>query len=202
MSCRTITLSGNTSELECRFFPPLEVDDEAEIGLLSLQTYNSMPNIEPGCNTLGIVNAHGDTSLIVIPTGCYEISALEAKIQKLLTSTSVKFFDLKTDSSTLKCSIHCSNEVVFDVNNSIAPLLGFKRTARLQPNTTHESEGLVNIMKVNCVKVVSNLILGSFENGKHSIHEFYPSVEPGYKIIEVPRYCVLYKLKTNVIDYV
>jgi len=205
MSCQTLSLSGNTSELECRFFPPIEVGDSAEIGLLSLQTYNSMPNVEPGCDTLGIINERGDTSLIKIPTGCYEINTLEAKIHELLISSDVKFFELNTDSSTLKCTIYCSNDIEFNVNNSIAPLLGYRRNAdRLRGNFVHESVDMVNIMKINCIKVVCNLALGSFENGQqsHAIHEFYPAVAPGFKIIEIPKYCVLYRLGTNTVDNV
>jgi hypothetical protein len=193
-------LSGNTTELECRFFPPIEVGDSAEIGLLSLQTYNSMPNAEPGCDTLGIINARGDTSLIQIPTGCYEISTLEGKIVERLASSSVDFFELKSDPSTLKCTILCSNDVVFNVSN-MAPLLGFNRTTRLLANIKHESE---DIMRINCIKVVCNLAVGSFENGKqsHTIYEFYPAVAPGFKIIEVPKYCVLYRLGTNTVNNV
>ncbi|KAL4118880.1 hypothetical protein QTP88_011762 [Uroleucon formosanum] len=59
-------------------------------------------------------------------------------------------------------------------------------------------------MNVNTIKVECNLALGSFDNGLQSdnTHEFYPVVPPGYKIVEIPKYCVLYKLKTNTIDYV
>lgn len=205
MSCTTITLSGNTSVLECRFFPPIEVSESAEIGLLGLQTYNSMPNVEPGCDTLGIISERGDILLIKIPTGCYEINTLEIKIHELLASSDVKFFELNTDSSTLKCTIYCSNDIVFDVNNSIAPLLGFRPTAgRLRGNIVHESVDLVNITKINCIKVDCNLAKGSFDNGQqtHSIHEFYPTVSPGFKIIEIPKYCVLYQLRTNAVDHV
>ncbi|KAL4123169.1 hypothetical protein QTP88_015392 [Uroleucon formosanum] len=87
--------------------------------------------------------------------------------------------------------------------DSIAPLLGFdKRT--LARDRRHESDRVVKIMNVNTIKVECNLALGSFDNGlqSHTIHEFYPVVPPGYKIVEIPKYCVLYKLKTNTIDYV
>jgi hypothetical protein len=96
---------------------------------------------------------------------CYEISTLEAKIVERLASSSMDFFELKSDPSTLKCTILCSNDVVFNVNNSMAPLLGFNKTTRLLANIKHESEDLVNIMRINCIKVVCNLALGSFENG-------------------------------------
>ena len=204
MSSQTVSLSGTSSELECNFFPPVEVGSKSEIGLLSIQTYNSIPNVGAGCDTLHII--HGSqrvTTKIKIPTGCYEIIALEAKIRELLKGVGVSFFSLSTDNSTLKCTLHCNSEIDLNVDDSIAPLLGFDRRI-LARDRRHESDRVVKIMNVNTIKVECNLALGSFDNGRqsHTIHEFYPVVPPGYKIVEIPKYCVLYKLKTNTIDYV
>jgi hypothetical protein len=204
MSSQTVSLSGNSSELECHFFPPIEVGNKSEIGLLSMQTYNSIPNVETGCNTLHII--HGgqrESTKIKIPTGCYEIITLETKIRELLKDVGVRFFSLSTDNSTLKCTVHCNSEIDLNVEDSIAPLLGFDKRI-LARDRRHESDRVVKIMNVNTIKVECNLALGSFDNGRqsHTIHEFYPVVPPGYKIVEIPKYCVLYKLKTNTIDYV
>ncbi|KAL4153141.1 hypothetical protein QTP88_000974 [Uroleucon formosanum] len=204
MSSQTFSLSGVSSELECHFFPPIEVGNKSEIGLLSMQTYNSIPNVRGGCDTLHIIQGgKEETAKIKIPTGCYEIIALENKMRELLKSVGVRFFSLSTDNSTLKCTVHCSSEIDLNVEDSIAPLLGFdKRT--LARDRRHESDRVVKIMNVNTIKIECNLALGSFDNGlqSHTIHEFYPVVPPGYKIVEIPKYCVLYKLKTNTIDYV
>jgi len=45
--------------------------------------------------------------------------------------------------------------------------------------------------------------MGSFNNGKqcHTIHEFYPNVPPGYKIIEVPTHLVFYPLNSTSITH-
>lgn len=64
---------------------------------------------------------------IKIPTGCYEIIALEAKIRGLLKDVGVRFFSLSTDNSTLKCTVHCNCDIDFNVEDSIAPLLGFDK---------------------------------------------------------------------------
>ena len=94
MPSQTLSLCGNSSELECHFFPPIDVGDKSEIGLLSMQTYNSIPNVETGCDTLHII--HGEQSEITkikIPTGCYEIIVLETKIRELLRGLmNVRFF--------------------------------------------------------------------------------------------------------------
>ena len=140
---------------------------------------------------------------IKIPTGCYEIITLETKIRGLLKDIGVNVFSLSTDNSTLKCAVHCNSDIDLNVEDSIAPLLGFDKRV-LTRGRKHESDRVVKIMNVNTIKVECNLALGSFDNGRqsHTIHEFYPVVPPGYKIVEIPKYCVLYKLKTNTIDFV
>jgi len=62
----------------------------------------------------------------------------------------------------------------------------------------HESDKIVNLMKVNCIKILI-LISGSFNENIHSqtIHKFHPSVIPGYKIIEVPSHPDFYSLNST-----
>lgn len=208
----TITLNGNSSELSCDIFPPLEVENSAQISLLSLQTNNSIPNIEPGCNTIGfrnIIDQNENVIIptasyenVIIPTGSYELHDIESVIQKLKPDY-VTWFELKADRNTLKCIISCSHDIDFSVVDSIAKLLGFKNEV-YTAGTNHESENTVNIMKINCIKVECNLITGSFCDGTPSkiIHELYPTVPAGYKIVEVPRHPVLYSLNTTSISKV
>jgi len=198
----TITLNGNSSELTCDIFPPLEVENTAQICLLSLQTNNSIPNIEPGCNTIGFRNIINNSEYVIIPTGTYELDQLESIIQKMMPDY-VSFFELKANSRTLKCSISCSHDVDLSIGNSIAKLLGFKNDVYTS-GTTYESENIVNIMKINCIKVECNLITGSFCDGTPSqtIHELYPTVPAGYKIVELPRHPVFYGLNTRSISRV
>ncbi|KAL4127110.1 hypothetical protein QTP88_011308 [Uroleucon formosanum] len=192
---------GN-SELACDIFPPLEVENTAQICLLSLQTNNSIPNIEPGCNTIAFRNFINKNENVIIPTGTYELDQLESIIQKMMPEY-VSFFELKANSTTLKCSISCSHEVDLGIENSIAKLLGF-RNVLYTTGATYESENIVNIMKINCIKVKCNLITGSFCDGTPSqiIHELYPTVPAGYKIVEVPRHPVFYGLNTRSITKV
>lgn len=198
----TITLNGNSSELYCDIFPPLEVDKSTNISLLSLQTNNSIPNIEPGCDTIGFRKLDGKTIYINIPTGSYELNDLETSIKNMLPRD-VTSFKLRANHNTLKCILSCSHDVDFTCDNNISKLLGFKNQIYVK-ETMHESENLVKIMKVNCIKVNCNLISGSFCDGVSSqtIHEFYPSVPPGFKIIEVPRHLVFYPINFNSISKV
>jgi len=201
----TITLNGNSSNLSCDFFPPIEVGENAKICLLTLRTNNSIPNINEQCNRIGFVRINSDKIMtkeeITIPTGSYELNELEAVIKRLLANTGITF-ELKANNNTLKCEMKCSNIVDFSPNNSIAPLLGYRTDKLYDADVQHESDSLVNMTKINCIYVESNLVRGSFNNGEpcHILHEFYPNVPPGYKIIEIPRHLVSYSLNCSTIN--
>jgi hypothetical protein len=189
----TITLNGNSSELSCDIFPPLEVKKTSQLCLLSLYTNNSIPNIETGCNTIGFKNDKDERYNIVIPTGTYELDSLATYIQEKMPG-SIRF-ELKADYNTLKCLMKCDDKIDFTVSNNISKLLGFEHL-EYKANTVHESLNIVHIMKVNSIKIECNLISGSFNNGEpdRTIHEFSPTVAPGYKICEVPVHSVFYPL--------
>ncbi|KAL4088846.1 hypothetical protein QTP88_023930 [Uroleucon formosanum] len=150
----------------------------------------------------GFRNLINNNEYVIIPTGTYELDQLEFIIQKMIPDF-VSFFELKANSRTLKCMISCSHDVDLGVENSIAKLLGF-RNVLYTTGATHESENIVNIMKINCIKVECNLITGTFCDGAPSqiIHELYPTVPAGYKIVEVPRHPVFYGLNTTSITRV
>jgi len=115
----------------------------------------------------------------------------------------IEWFELKANNTTLNCIVWCSHDVDLSDENSIARLLGF-RNYFYTSGINHESESTVKIMKINSIKVECNSITGSFFDGTPSqiIHELYPTVPPGYKIVEVPRHPVFYALNTNSISRV
>ena len=91
----TLTLKGNSSELSCDIFPPLEVDHTSQLCLLSLYTVNSIPNIEPDCCKIGFKNTLNEYSEVSIPTGSYELESLDSSIKQLLPD--LAGFELKAD---------------------------------------------------------------------------------------------------------
>jgi len=203
----TITLNGNSSNLSCDFFPPIEVSKNAKICLLSLQTNNSIPNINDKCNQIGIVHIKSTKNIVkdvyTIPTGSYELNELETVIKQILLDTETTF-ELKANNNTLKCEMKCSGIVDFSMDNSIGPLLGFTANKKYEANVRHQSSSLVNMTKINCIYIESNLVAGSFNNGRecHILHEFYPNVPPGYKIIEIPKHLVSYSLNCTTINQI
>jgi hypothetical protein len=65
--------------------------------------------------------------------------------------------------------------------------LGFKKRI-IKANTLNESDFPVQIIKVNAICIDCNIAAGSYFNEKpvHIIHQFFPTVGPGYKIVESP----------------
>ena len=55
-------------------------------------------------------------------------------------------------------------------------------------NTRADSDHVTDILKVNAICIDCSIVTGSFHNGKpvHIIHQFFPTVSPGYKIVESP----------------
>ena len=181
----TLTLTGNTSDLIVEYFPPIDLSTDYICGLIDFQTYNSIPNIDQRNNLLHL----GDL-IVNTPDGLYEIDDINEYITEYLKSNnhSGKSFSLRANNNTLKSEIISTESIDFDRDNSIGHILGFRRE-KLVAGRIHKSTLPVNIVKVNSIHIECNIVSGSFLNHKsvHTIHEFSPSVPPGYKINEVPR---------------
>lgn len=182
----TITLSGNSSILTAEYFPPIILPNNVDYacGLVDFQTYNSIPNIDETNNLFAI-----GEEIIQFPTGAYEINHIYNYIcDKLLENDRDYGFTLSVNNNTLQCEMSANESIFLNIKNTIGELLGFSHRL-LRPNIKHKSDKRVNISKVNAIRIECNIITGSYMNNQpvHTIHEFAPTVPPGYKIIEVPR---------------
>ena len=95
--------------------------------------------------------------------------------------------NLNANHNTLRSTIKSSHQIDFRQRDSIGRLLGFIPQI-LAPNKLHTSDWPVSILKINCIRVQWNITTGAYLNGEkvHTIHEFFPAVPPGFKIIEIP----------------
>lgn len=99
--------------------------------------------------------------------------------------------NIECDKNTMKTTINSKLVLIdFTQKDCIGPLFGFRR-CYLSPGK-HRSDKIINIQNVNNLRIECDLISGSFHNGQstHTIYEFYPNVDPGYKIIEQPKHLV------------
>lgn len=176
-------LSGVGSVLSCEVFPPLDTSQGSwEIGLVGFTTYNSIPNIEQNVNDM----FHYGEKEITIQEGSYEIQDLEQYILSRLDKDTS--FSLKANNNTLKAELLCNKQVHFNKPRTIGSMLGF-HSASLAPNQKHVSNKPVSIIRVNSIRIECNIARGSYRNGResHVIHEFYPDVGPGFKMVVVPQ---------------
>lgn len=195
----TFTFSGNKSTLSSHFFPPLELslNKNYVIGLIDLYTYFSIPNVYVGCNKFYV----GDYE-IIIPDGSYEIDGLTEYLKEELLKKEIQI-NLEANNSTLRCEITCSADINFNKPNTIRHILGFSKRV-LKAYEKHHSDEPIKILKVNSLRVECNIIDGAYINGEknYAIHEFFPDVAPGYKIVEIPREIIYLPVRTDTIDYI
>ena len=197
---QTYIMSGMKSDFTTKYSPPISLDEskQYEAALLSIDLFNSIPNITNVNNVLKYSKDKGVTWVTIqLDTGSYELSAISNEIQRLMVingdydpdADNPYFIAITANLSELKSIKHISNdlyEIDFNVPNSIGSVLGFtNETIRLGYN---ESPNIVNIIQVNSILVNLDIISGSYVNGSASptIYSFYPNVSPGYKIVERP----------------
>ena len=111
-------------------------------------------------------------------------------------------FNLKPNNNTLRCTIKYAVSIDFRSEDSLGRLLGFTRRI-LQPNVVHNSDLPVTILKINALRVECNIPSRAYIDDQkvHTIHEFFPTVPPGYKIIEVPSHVIYLPITVKRIDH-
>jgi len=194
----TLTLSGTSSVLEARYFPPIELSSHKNyvLGLVELLTFNSIPNIDLNNNKFYV----GD-KIIDLPVGSYEIEDIDKFLRRTLEHHNITV-NLKPNKNTLRSVIKSSERIDFRTQDSIGRLLGFA-PRELEANVAHSSDLPIAILKVNALRVECNITAGAYINGNkvHDIHEFFSTVPPEYKIIEVPSNVIYLPVTARCIDY-
>ena len=207
-----IIVNNNESSFNTRFNPKLELDRDKvyEIALVNLETYYSFPNIDETNNIFVYSPDNGNSWVkIKIPEGSYEIDDINNTIQHEMEKRGHYdsiyedyYINISANSNTLKSVIILEKDYQVDFNhqNSLAKVLGFTGTKYTEE--FHESENVVNILRINSILVIIDIISGSYVNGKtkNTIYSFFPKVSPGYKIIESPVNLVYPPLTMDTID--
>lgn len=195
----TLTVTGRSSILDVQYFPPIELSPYKSyaLGLIQLLTYNSIPNVDESNNKL-----HFYDFTIAVPTGSYEIADIGDYIQKEAAKHDVDI-SIKANNNTLECEIVCSEDINFTLKDSIGQLLGISRFVFMSDSHIF-SELPVSIIKVNAIRVECSITTGSYVNGSkvHTIHEFFPTVPPGYKIVEAPSNVIYLPVTVKTIDHI
>lgn len=193
-----ILLSEKSTHIKTKFRPVIQLDENRkyEMALVNLETYYSFPNIDSSNNNFRYSPDNGATwTNINIPEGSYEIVDINEYIQRIMrenghynTAADEYNITLEPNNNTLKSVLDISTnyKVDFTTANSIRTVLGFN--TQVYAAGYNESEKIINIISVNSLRITSDIIGSSYSNGLtgNIIYSFFPSVGPGYKIIEVP----------------
>ena len=200
-----IVLTGIGSRLHTTFTPALDlhVGCKYEIGLASLETYFSFPNIDASNNKFKVL-LEGVWQNIVIPTGCYDIADINKEVQRQVVNKGGKkdAITLSPNLNTFKCIMTLvgdSIEADMRGENSIRSVLGFE--AKIYKAKRNVSENIVDIMRVNSIFVHCDLIGSSYVNGMQQpiCYSFFPNALPGTKIIERPNTLIYLPIELDVI---
>ena len=193
-------LSGNTSDfVTCHDSVILDPNKNYEVALLSLDTYNSIPNISVNKNNLFTYSIDDGVTwkTVALNTGAYELQAInnEIKRQIITNGDDESVFNLSANISRLTSIVTIDKpmyKVDFGVANSIGSVLGFNTI--VIGHGYNESTNIVNIMQINSILVNIDIVMGSYVNGSQSptLYSFYPNVPPGYKIVERPSPSLVY----------
>ena len=206
-----IIVTGNTSRLKTVFNPPLVFAGRSscryEMALIKLETYYSFPNIKATNNCMKISIDKGVTwKRITIPIGCYEVTAINSTLQRLIVKAGGKVnkVNLSPNINTLKCILDIKDDnyqVDFGAENSLRSVLGFD--SKIYKRGRYESENLVDIMSVNSILVHCDIIGTSRVNGIEApvIYNFFPNAAPGDKIVNTPKNLIYVPITLNVISH-
>src|SRR6478609_3656458 len=180
-----ITLTSKTTDFTTHFPNPIKLDPRKKykVAFVSLETYNSIPNITNENNNFTYSNDNGETwKCINLRKNAYDIVEINDEIQRQMIVAGD--YNVEQDSMYITISTFTLSSVIeishpeykinFDVENSIGPLLGFDKE-------------LLSYGYNQSPKIV--IINGSYDNGLRAkvIHSFSPAVGPGVKIRERPQ---------------
>jgi hypothetical protein len=193
-------LSGNLSDfITSHDSVILDPNKKYEAALLSLDTYNSIPNITENINNIFTYSTDDGITwkTITLNTGAYELQAInnEIKRQIITNGDDKNAFNISANISRLTSIVNIENpsyKIDFSAENSIGKVLGFEKVTI--SHGYNESSNVVNIMQVNSILVNIDIIMGSYVRGSQSptLYSFYPNVSPGYKIVERPSPSLVY----------
>jgi hypothetical protein len=202
----SIVLTGETTDFTTNLLCPIRLNENKkyEAALLSLDTYNSIPNITNKNNIFKYSSDNGNSwGIITFNTGSYELTEINDELQRQMVEkghfdreNSEFHISIIVNDSELKSIVNITNKsylVDFTVENTIRTILGFQPVILSHGRNT--SQNIVNITDTNLVLVNVDFISGSYVNGGRSpaIYSFNPNkVSPGYKIDERPNPSLIY----------
>ena len=176
--------------------------NSSKLGLIRLSVYNSVFNVNRRNNQF-IYDIKGetwsDTRILAIKPGAYEFFEI-AELIKAETNGNVI---IESDKNTTKSLMEVKQGAInFDIENSIAPLLGFRKMVYEQGKYT--SQKIVDIMGFSTINIHCNVISGVKDNGNNTdiLYTFTVTEPPGYLINIIPTNILYQNITKDRIEYI
>ena len=140
-------------------------------------------------------------TLLHIPTGCYELKAINAEITRIRGNTDITILPNVNTLQWILTVVGAKCKVSFDVPNSLASVLGFKQDITYGVGR-QASEKLVNIMSINSILVPCNIIHSSHMRDQQApvVYNFFQNAAPGQKNLEAPHNLIYLPVTVYVIS--
>ena len=137
--------------------------NSSKLGLIRLSVYNSVVNVNRRKNQF-LYDTRGetwtDTRILAVIPGAYEIIQIAELIKEEINGNVI----IEPDKNTMKSSMEIKQCAInFDIENSIAPLLGFRKIVYKKGKYT--SQKIVDIMGFSTINIHCNVISGVKDNG-------------------------------------
>ena len=127
----TLDVSDSSANIQTTFNPPLylQTNRNYELAMVNLETYYSFADIREGDNNSFKWSVDGGKTwtILHIPTGCYELKAVNAGIIRIRGNSHITILP---NVNTLQCIltvVGAKCKVSFVLPNSLASVFGFER---------------------------------------------------------------------------
>ena len=196
----TLTKTKEEHTLNFRMIRPTEkfnfsepILNSSKLGLVRLSVYNSVFNVNRGNNQF----LYSDNKAIT--PGAYELTEIAELIKEETNGNVI----IEPDKNTMKCLMEIKQGAVkFDVENSIAPILGFRKAVYKQGKYT--SQKIVYIMVFNTINNHFNVMSGVKDNGNETdiLYVFTVTEPPGYLINIIPTNILYQNVTKDRLEYI
>jgi len=189
-------LTFDTNDFTQNIYPPIQLDEDWQVGLMNFSVYNNIQNITAKNNVFNYSIDNGATwTTITLAPGSYEIDTINSEINRLMTLNGDTGIAISANTITLGSVVNitpATTKVDFTVANSLASLLGF--TSVVLSAGYNVSPNPVNIITINQILVNCDIIGNSYLNGAPfpSIYSFPINVNTGERFTEQPNNIVYF----------
>ena len=206
MTTISLILSGKGPNLTCNLQPVLRYEKNvtASIALSKISFYTCFENIssEKKNNALRMKPGKEKNWIRVqLTNGAYDVDDIYDEIVEQLSAEGIenveKNFQLEANPRTLRVRITLSNDyqLSFDVEDSIANVLGFRRSDLLDRNNVrYEGPNIVQINTITGLFVLCDIARASYRNGKHVSYIYKTTMDTknsgGVRFIDTPSHLV------------